>query len=91
MKAANQSFSKSLITFWSTIFLFVFYSEASAIQTVQYRQPTDAHAVKGWVTSDVASRATSDVELRRLMRLFYAKKIDSEDLYKHLRKLRSKP
>jgi len=90
MKTARKPHSKLLITFWSTVLLFVFYNEATAVQAVEYKRPVDVQVVKDWVRSEVTVRATSDVELRRLMKLFYAKKIDSENLYEHLRKMRPK-
>ncbi len=91
MNHAAKPNKKNLLTFWSIILLFLFYNEATAVQAVKHKQQVNSQPVREWMTADVVNRANSDVQLRRLMKLFYAKKIESEDLYKHLRKLRSKP
>jgi len=41
-----------------------------------------------WVTTGLASRAHSDVQVRRLMKMFAAKKIDIEVLYERLEHLK---
>ena len=46
------------------------------------------NAATDWVRSGVASRAHSDVQVRRLMQMFAAKEIDSEALYQRLQLLR---
>lgn len=42
------------------------------------------------VTTDIAKRAHSDVQMRKLLNLFASKKVDSSTLYERLREIKSK-
>lgn len=71
------------------VFVCAFVMSETSQAVVQKRSEAPAGRTN-WITTEIAGRAHSDVQLRRLMGMFSAKEIDSEVLYRHLESMRQK-
>lgn len=73
--------------FASFVLLALYATNAHSIVKVQNVAAQKAHVDQ--VTTDIAARAHSDVQVRKLLKMFAEKKMDTPALYERLREIKS--